>query len=150
MSKQKPHTFIGDIIKRWYLVLAILPASAQSVLASFGVNMIGSPLIGLSVVVVCLFIAFYLAWRDANIRLQLTIDKPSSKSSLSPSKKFLDADDRITLGNIEDTMYSVHGHTDDSAIRRAMKRGESTDDILNGKCVRCNEPRNQKGGISHG
>lgn len=60
-------------------------------------------------------------------------------------KKYLNSFDEVTLGELAQRMESMHGHSDYEALRREMLKGTPTDDIIQGLCTRCWEPRNKRG-----
>jgi len=55
------------------------------------------------------------------------------------------SDHSIAIWEVSETMYRVHGHSDDDGLRADVKDGVLVSDLLSRNCTRCSKPRNENG-----
>lgn len=140
------NAFIKDIFKRWWYLVTGIISGIISTISLIGINPTMSLTIGFIIFGICLFIAMYLAYRDLHFKLQLTMEK--TKPILQYKKK-LTNEDIFVIGNLENQMEHIHGHSDSIGIRQALKSGYSQDDVMESKCSICGTNRNQEGDHSY-
>ncbi len=141
-------SFLRSIAQRWWWLVTGIVGGGQAVSSLVGITPQIPWFVGVSVFLVCLLIASFLAYCDLFVALQLQKEGGNRKSIvLTRPKKRLGADHNIALWEITQRMETIHGHSDIEGMRADLKDGVLLSDIMNGNCSRCFKPRNEQGDI---
>ena len=143
-KKQKPFiAFLGGVIKRWWWIMGSGIGGIQTILATINLTFpLNKWWLGVVIIVVCLFVAMYLAFKDVYIQLQAIITKPSV---IKLQSRKITMREEIVINKLAQRMKDVHGDADYDGIRQDMVDGIDTNDILKRDCLGCGKPRNEHG-----
>jgi hypothetical protein len=102
--------------------------------------------VGLSILLVCLFIAVFFAYYDLYVSIELT-RRTNIPSHLN--RRRITNKEVIVIEDLRKQMENVHGHSDYWGIEQVMRDGVPIDEIMKQSCTKCGKPRNQKGDYLH-
>jgi hypothetical protein len=147
--QQSLKEFITAVLQKWGWLVTGIFGGGVFVLNLLGINPSVSRTIGVTILVVCLLIACFLAYHE--LRIQFVQEKETWKRNSMALSKPIDGHIRsshsIALLEVEERMETIHGHSDHEGLESDFRRGVLASDLMKRDCTRCGKPRNQRGDI---
>jgi hypothetical protein len=138
--------FWESITKRWGWLVGSVIGGMLSAMNLLGIYPSISWVVGVFIMVVCLLIAAYLAYRDLYMELQIKITKlPSTQTAQLQRRTKLSLSDTMAMADVITRMEKIHGHSDEAGIQSDLEAGYSASDLLSRNCSRCGKQRNEEG-----
>ena len=141
--------FTRAVFHKWGWIVTGLIGGGVFILNSFGINPSFSKVIGACVLVICLFVACFLAYHELlseKIRLASLVKKQNIITASRPlnPKKRLRFYDNMALYQVQERMEKQHYHCDINVIKSEILTGRTIGEIMSDNCTICGKPRNSE------